>query len=154
MKVVDSITRELARRKKKRAPYVKAYRSERSSIQARKARARARRDEERSFTNRIAGFDLDRGLRGGLRRRRRGLAYEMLVAVVMLTVVGAFWVIAVPMVNYVIDIIQGAMGVYLDPATIQTIRTFLNLGPLAVMLSLAAYIVLAGMRRNPGEEYA
>ena len=152
MKVVDSITRELARRKKRRTPYVKAYRAERNRIQAGKGRARARRDEERSLTNRIAGFDLDRGLR--LRRRRRGLAYEMLVAVVMLTVVGAFWVIAVPMVNYVIDIIQGAMGIYLDPATIQTIRTFLNLGPLAVMLSLAAYIVLAGMRRNPGEEYA
>jgi uncharacterized membrane protein len=87
-------------------------------------------------------------------RKRRGLAMEIMGALAVLIAVGLIFMILTPAWNLLITVIQTSFGAYIDPNLLNTLRAIMVLAALAVIFSLVAYIVRAGMRRDIRDEFA
>ena len=85
--------------------------------------------------------------------KRRGLAVEIIAAVALMIAVGMFFVVAGPLVNMFLSTIQLNFGQFLDPNIANTFKSEIALAAVAIIVSLAIFIILAGMRRQPGEEF-
>lgn len=85
--------------------------------------------------------------------KRRGLAFQIVTAIALLIVLGIVLVILDTGFGMFINYIQINFGPYINPDLLNTATSEPTLIAIAVVISLIAYIILAGMRRNPGEEY-
>ncbi len=82
----------------------------------------------------------------------RALAYELIVGLIMLFVMGLLFFILSPVLTAVMNQLQLIMGAYVSPDIFNSILAIWKVTVILILLSISFYILLAGMRRNPGEE--
>ena len=85
-------------------------------------------------------------------RKARALAYELIVGFIMLFVMGLLFYILSPVLTAIMNTMQLAMGVYVSPDLFSSILTIWKVSVILILLSISFYILLTGMKRNPGEE--
>ncbi|MDG7035222.1 MAG: hypothetical protein JRM78_03255 [Nitrososphaerota archaeon] len=85
-------------------------------------------------------------------RKARALAYELIVGFIMLFVMGLLFYVLSPVLTAIMNTMQLAMGVYVSPDLFSSILTIWKVSVILILLSISFYILLAGMKRNPGEE--
>lgn len=85
--------------------------------------------------------------------KRRALAPELIVGLVLLFLMGTVYLFLSPVLYDILNNMQVAMGANVDPGIFNTIKTMWSLSILAILGAIVIYILTAGMRRNPGYEY-